>query len=152
MKMIHNFLKAEHGQTLLESALSLAVLLTMLFGCIAGGLMLYTYHYLSYAARIGNRYAIVRGSSCDASNGMPDCPNVTSSQVQTYVRSLHYGGFDPNQLTITVTWPSSTGGTIANAPGDPVQVRASYPFPLSIPFVPSSVVNMHSTSQMTISQ
>ena len=52
-----DLLRGDHGQTLIEAALSLALLLTMLFGAIAGGMMLYTYHYLSFAARIASRLA-----------------------------------------------------------------------------------------------
>lgn len=147
MSMRQQFLRDEHGQSMVETALSLSLLLTMLFGAMAGGYMLYTYHYLSYAARVGNRYAIVRGSSCDGSNGMPDCPDVTSAQVSAYVKSVHYAGIDPTRLTITVTWPNST-----DDPGNPVKVRASYPFPLTIPFLNPRTINMHSTSQMIISQ
>lgn len=147
MRFNQNFLNNEQGQTLIEAALSITLLLGTLFGAMAGGLMLYTYHYLSFAARIGIRYAVVRGSACNSSGGMPDCPNVTSNQVQTYVRGLHYAGIDPNQLTVTVTWPSGSDN-----PGDPVQVRTSYPFSLSIPFVTSRNLTMHSTSQMVISQ
>lgn len=141
-KSIHD----ESGQSLVEAALSLSVLLMMVFGVITGALMLYTYHYLSYAARIGSRYAIVRGSACDASNGMPDCPSVTSDQVQTYVRSIHYAGIDAAQTSITVTWPSG------NTPGNPVNVTAQYPFPFTVPFMNATTYTLHSSSQMIISQ
>jgi len=139
--------RGDEGQTIIEAALSLALLLIMLFGVIAGGMMLYTYHYMSFAARIASRYAIVRGSACDASGGMPDCPNVTSDQVQTYVRTVHYAGIDSSQTSVSVTWPKGT-----KDPGDPVNVTVQYPFPFAVPFVQGRTVNMHSTSQMVISQ
>jgi Flp pilus assembly protein TadG len=146
--MEKNLISGEKGQTIVEAAVSVALLLTMLIGVIAGGLMLYTYHYLSYAARLGSRYAIVRGSACDNSNGMPDCPNVTSAKIQTYVKgAVHHTGIDPSQLTVTATWPNGTDN-----PGDPVSVRVQYPFPLWVPFAWSGTVTMHSTSQMVISQ
>jgi Flp pilus assembly protein TadG len=140
-------LEAEDGQTLVEAALSMSLMLTMLFGIMTGGWMLYTYHYLSYAARVGARYAVVRGSSCDNSSGMPDCPNVTSDQVQTFVKSVHYAGIDSTLLTITATWPNGTDNA-----GDPVQVTARYPFAVPLPFFNTGSVAMHSTSQMVISQ
>ena len=152
MNLRRNLLQHDQGQTMVEAALSLALLLSVLFGAMFAGVMLYTYHYLSFAARIGNRYAIVRGSACDPSGGMPDCPNVTSDQVQTYVRGLHYAGIDPNQLTVTVTWPNKAGTDPGNNPGDPVQVRTSYPFTLAVPFMTARTLTMHSTSQMVISQ
>lgn len=140
-------MRGDHGSTLVEAALSITLLLAVLFGVMGGGYMLYTYHFLSYAARQGARYAMVRGSACDSSGGMPDCPNVTSAQVQTYVRGIRQLGINSTQLTATTTWPKGT-----NNPGDTVQVTTQYPFPLSIPFVTSATVNMHSTSQMVISQ
>src|SRR5579862_2981110 len=130
MNLRKQFLRGERGTTLVEAALSATLLIGIIFGIIGGGYMLYTYHFLSYAARSGARYAMVRGSACDSSNGMPDCPNVTSDQVQTYVRSLRQLGIHSSQLTVTTTWPNGT-----EAPGNTVNVVASYPFPLSVPFV-----------------
>jgi len=147
MSVRRKLTRGEHGTTLIEAAISITLLLSLIFGIMAGGLMLYTYHFLSYAARAGCRYAMVRGSACDNSNGMPDCPNVTSAQVQTYLRSLPQLGLDPTQLTVTMSWPNGT-----DKPGDPVAVTAQYPFPFFVPFVTSQTVNMHSTSQMVISQ
>lgn len=147
MTQRRRFIRCEHGSTLVEAALSMSLLLGMMFGMMAAGFMLYTYHFLSYAARAGARYAVVRGSACDNSNGMPNCPNVTSDQVQTYVRGLRQTGINAAQLTVTTTWPNVTDN-----PGDPVNVVVQYPFPLSVPFVISNTVNMQSTSQMVISQ
>jgi Flp pilus assembly protein TadG len=144
---VRRLVRGEYGSTLVEAALSITLLIGMMIGVMAGGFMLYTYHFLSYAARNGARYATVRGSACDNSNGMPDCPNVTGAQVQTYVRSLRQLGISAGQLTVTTTWPNGTDN-----PGDPVKVTAQYPFPLVVPFVISRTVNMQSTSQMVISQ
>jgi|SRR5579871_909796 len=142
-------LRGERGTTLVEAALSATLLIGIIFGVIAGGYMLYTYHFLSYAARSGARYAMVRGSACNGV-GMPDCPNVTSDQVQTYVRSLRQLGINPSQLTVTTTWPKAG----SDDPGNPVNVTATYPFRffVPVPFIKSQTVTMQSTSQMVISQ
>ena len=140
-------LSSEQGISLLESALSMVLLVAMLFGTMLASMMLYTYHYLSYAARLGARYAMVRGAACDNTNGMPDCPNVTSTQVQTYVRGIHFAGINSSQVSVTATWPQGN-----NNPGSPVQVTTRYPFQLLVPFVRHGTVNMHSTSQVVISQ
>ncbi len=129
----NSFRRGDRGQALVEGAISMVVLLTMIFAVVAGGFMLYTYHYLSYAGRIASRYAMVRGSACDNSGGMPDCPNVTSNKVQDYVRNVPYPGIDSTLTSVTVTWPKGT-----NNPGDPVNVALQYPFPISVPFLPSS--------------
>ena len=151
MSLRKKFLRGERGTTLVEAGLSLTLLLGIVFGIMIGGYLLYTYHFLSYAARAGARYAMVRGSACSGT-GMPDCPNVTSDQVQTYVRSIRELGIDPKQLMVTTTWPNPNGTGNPNDPGNPVQVTAQYPFPLSVPFVISKTVTMHSTAQMVISQ
>src|SRR5215831_6899454 len=111
--MIRKLIRAEQGQTLVEVAVSFSALMIMILGVIEGGWLVYTYHYLSYAARQGSRYAVVRGSACDSSNGMDNCPNATSDQIQTYVRSVHFPGIDPNQVGVTATWTAGpqSGGT-----------------------------------------
>jgi Flp pilus assembly protein TadG len=145
---IHKDLKSgDDGVTLVEAALSISLLLTMVFGIIAGGYMLYAYHYISYAARLGTRYAIVRGSACDNSGGMPDCPNVTNAQITAYVQGKRFLGIDPSLMTVTASWPNGTDN-----PGDPINVTVQYPFPFAVPFVTGNTVIMHSTSQMVISQ
>src|SRR5215469_12636554 len=99
--MKKNLHVGEQGQTLLESALSISLLLLLLFGAIAGGMILNTYHTLSYAARLGSRFAIVRGSQCSGLSG--GCP-AAASDVSDYVKSSPFVGIDPSQLTVTTTW------------------------------------------------
>jgi Flp pilus assembly protein TadG len=145
--MTSKLISGEQGSTIIETAVSITVLLTMIIGVMVGGLMVYTYHYLSYAARVGSRYAMVRGSACDNSNRMPDCPNVTSAQVQAYVKSVQYMGINPTLMTVTAAWPNGT-----KKPGDLVNVTVQYSFPFSVPFIPSRTVTMNSSSQAVISQ
>ena len=154
--MKSNLRCGEQGQTLVESALSLSLLLLLLFGAIAGGMILNTYHTLSYAARLGSRYAIVRGSQCSGLSG--GCPAV-ATDIATYVKSAPFVGIDGSQLTVTTTWsaPPETGVSCTapcNAPGDQVTVNVTYPFSafLQLPFVPALTGTMHSSSTMVISQ
>lgn len=139
---------------MVEMALSLIVLLTILFGLIEICLALYTYHYVSDAAREGTRYAIVHGASCQVSG--VSC-TVTKPQIQTYVQNLGYPGITTSAMTVTTTYsPYPAGGTcvaaLCNGPGDLATVTAQYKFPLSIPFVPSRTLTISSTSSMVISQ
>lgn len=146
----------EHGSTLVETALSLVVLLTVALGVMEMSLALYTYHFISDAAREGTRYAIVRGSSCPAS--LSGCPAAGSSvDVQTYVRGLGFPGITPNLMTATTTFPTTGASctpqaTPCNNPGNLVRVVVVYQFPLSIPFLAARTLRMSSTSQMVISQ
>jgi Flp pilus assembly protein TadG len=147
----------DQGQTIVETALSLALLLTLTIAVIYGGLILTTYHSLSYAARAGSRYAMVRGSACDPTYGMPACP-ATTSNIITYVRSLTFVGINTANLTVNTTWGAAPGATgcgnaNCNAPQDQVTVTVSYPLSyFSIPFLSAFSGNMHSSSTMVISQ
>jgi Flp pilus assembly protein TadG len=145
----------DQGSNVIEMAVVSPIFLAMLFGIIELSLALYTYNYVSDAAREGSRYAIVRGSSCSV---LTNC-GVTAAQIQTYVQNLGYPGMKAANTTVTTAWfsPSTTTpvtwtecGSTCNAPGDAVQVKVTYSFHLGIPFVPKSTINLHSTSQMVI--
>ncbi|MGB8477539.1 MAG: TadE/TadG family type IV pilus assembly protein [Acidobacteriaceae bacterium] len=145
----------EQGSSIIEMSLSLLVLLAIMFGLIEICFALYTYHFISNAAREGSRYAIVHGSAC--LNGGASC-TVTTDQIQTYVEDLGFPGINPSAMTVTTTYAAyPAGGTCTpsaacNNPGNLATVTVSYNFPLSIPFVSSSVIAMSSTSSMVISQ
>lgn len=140
------------GQTLVETALSLTILFTLVFGIIGLGLALYTYNFVSESAREGSRYAMVHGSSCTS-----PCVEATDASIQTYVQNLGYPGLNSANLTVTTTWPD-TGATCTpsaspcNNPGNNVKVKAVYNFPWSVPFLPKSTLMMKSTSEVIISQ
>jgi Flp pilus assembly protein TadG len=135
-------LKEEEGASLVEFALCSAVLFMSLFGIIALSGALYSYVFVSDAAREATRYAIVRGSSC---KGFTDCD---IQDLNSYVKNLGYPGINPANLSASASWPSG------HAPGDVVIVTVNYTYPLNIPFWPKSgsLLNMSSTSQMVISQ
>jgi Flp pilus assembly protein TadG len=147
---------SERGSAIVEMALSLVVLLSVVFGIMEMSQALYTYHFISEAARDGSRYAIVRGSSCPAI--LPGCPAAGAGvDVQTYLRGQAFPGITPSLLTATTTWPTTgtsctPSTTPCDNPGNLVNVVVTYPFPLSIPFIPAKTLTMTSTSQMVISQ
>lgn len=144
----------EQGSSIVEMTLSIIILLTILFGLIEMCLALYTYHFVSDAAREGTRYAIVHGSTCLV--GTVSC-TVTPAQIQTYVQYLGFPGINPSAMTVTTTYSAFPAGATCNAlgcngPGDLATVTVTYKFPLSIPFVTSNVLALSSTSSMVISQ
>ena len=144
----------EQGSAMVETALIMIVLSMILFGLIEMCLALYSYHFVSDAAREASRYAMVHGSACKVSG--VSC-TVTTGQIQTYVRNLGFPGIKPT-ATVTTTYAAyPAGGTCSpsaacNNPGNLVTVLVSYNFPVSIPFVRTSVLTMTSTSSMVISQ
>jgi Flp pilus assembly protein TadG len=144
---IHRTLRPEAGSSIVEFALASTILFALVFGVMAICLALYSYNVVSEAAREATRYAIVRGSSC---NSFPDC-KIDSPGLQTYVQGLGFPLININApspaLTAVASWPNGN-----NNPQNPVQVTVTYTFPLGIPFMPSRMLTMSSTSQMIISQ
>ena len=159
---IYRCVCGDEGSAIVEMALASMIFLAMLIGAFQSMLALYTFNYVSDAARQASRYAIVRGStSCTNTPSLSNC-NATGDQIQSHVKSIPYPGINLSKLTITTswltasgtvpaTWSACTSGT-CNAPGNIVQVTATYKFPLSIPFVPKSTPTLTSTSNMVISQ
>jgi Flp pilus assembly protein TadG len=147
--------RGEQGAALVEMALAAAVLLTVLFGMMEISLALYTYHFVSEAAREGTRYAIVRGSSCTGFSAA--CP-ASPADIQSYVQNLGFPGIDPTAMTVDTVWSAYPAGgactplASCNNPGNMVNVTVNYQFPLAIPFIPASTLAMSSSSQMVISQ
>ncbi len=160
---MRNRLRSELGATLVETALTITLLLTFVVGIMEGSLALYSYHFISNAAREGVRYAIVRGgtwsnttaTSCTVTPSVSAGCTATSTNVQDYVRSLAFPGINSANLLVTTTWYSTFGGTsnpAYNTPSNVVQVQVTYKFPFSVPFVPKATWNMSSQSEMEISQ
>lgn len=157
----------ERGSSMVEFAIAATVLLLLLFGIVQFGRALYMYHTVSNAARIGARWAMVRGSfSCSAVNPVDNC-SASPSAVQTYVQSV-VPIADSGTLSVATTWSSAslksatcpsppnpgpgslTTGT--NGQGHLVCVTVTYPFKFAIPLLSTATWNLSSTSQMFISQ
>ena len=156
---------AEDGATLVEMAIATTVLFAVIFGIIQFSFALYTYNYVSDAAREGARWAMVRGANCSINTKTLDHCGATIPDIQTYVRSLGYPGIDSaNRMTVNTTWFAQTWDSNAstmtwakcenqcNEQGNEVQVNVSYRFPLNIPFWKASTLNVQSTATMVISQ
>jgi Flp pilus assembly protein TadG len=156
----------ETGSTLVEYALVLIVFLTLVFGIIDFSRALYTYHFLSSAARDATRWAAVNGktcnddASCNGTNGMNNGP-ATTTQIQSYVSSHLPQAIDSAKLTTTVSQLNTNGPTICSAavngqgpfpnyPGCTVKVQLSYNFAFLTPIV-GRTMTLSSTSQMVIS-
>ncbi len=144
---------------MVETALMLSMLLVMMFGIIGFGHALYTYHFVSNAAREATRWASVRGYTCP--NNLPilsgGCP-ASVSDVQTYVSNVSGMGLDPAKITATTTWVAPPNNLAIcstqnhqNYPGCVVQVQVKYSYQFVFPLLPSGFT-IQSTSQMVISQ
>ena len=150
-------MRRQRGNALTEFALILPFMLAGIFGVIEFGRALYTYHFVSYAAREASRWASVRGRSCKV-YGSVACP-ASAADVDDYVTSITPPGIDKNsaRLLVDTEWvaPPGHGNNCAAYPKNPgcsVQVTVIYNFKFILPFMPSSTYAMKSTSEMVISQ
>jgi len=138
-----NLLRTKSGQALPEFAFVSFALISLLFGIVDFGNALFTYDLVSSAARLGARYAMVRGSRCTYTG----CPATTAS-IQTYVRSKA-PGINNSLLTVSTTWANSSNCTTSNGPGCVVTVAVSYTYNFVYKLAP---ITISSSSSMVISQ
>lgn len=127
---------SSEGQTLVEFALVIFLLLAVLFGVFELSRMILVYTTIANATRAGVRWAIVRGK--DSSSP------ATNAQVQTYVENLLKGG---TLNTASMTPPQVTGA--GNAAGSTVTVTVSYAYDSWVSFFALSPT-FTSTSQGVI--
>lgn len=129
----------QHGQSLVEFALTAPIALLLVFGLVEAGRATWQYNSLAHATREGTRYAITHGaSSLDASGpgNTADVVVVVRDSSTPLVQS---------QLEVTVTYPDGS-----NRSGDKVSVESRYRFAPMLGLLPR--VTMSSRSRMTIMQ
>ena len=155
-------LKGEQGNALVEFALALTVLLTLLFGIIDIGRALYAYNWLYNGARQATRWAMVRGAFCDSH--LPGCPNgadggtitsyVTNTLPAGYGNGLDTTGIDTTTkgvLKVTSTCFSKTvKQTPPCAPTTNVQIQIQYQFQFITPFLNHTPWTMTSFSERVV--
>ena len=156
----------DQGAAIVEMALVSSLLCAMLIGIFQISMTLYSYEFVTEAARDAARWAIVRGSQCSTNTKSLDHCGASSTDIQNYVNSL---GFPyAGSLTASATWcnvsvnakgqtvwttPPCTGANAGtNDPGNIVSVVVSISLPLNVPFLKKIPMTMTSTSNMTISQ
>lgn len=106
-------LRDERGQTMVEFALVLPILLVILFGIFQFGALYNDYVTLTDASRVGAREAAVsRRDSC------PSCSAEAAARGSA-------SGLTPSKLTVSVTATSWT-------PGGSVTVEARYPYAVNL--------------------
>jgi hypothetical protein len=154
----------EEGQSLVEMALACMLLLPVLLGIIQLSFALYCYHFSASAAREATRFAIVRGADCANNFSAAYCSptdgginGATANDIAQFVSSLGYP-FSHSAVT-SVQWCTNGGGTWTscsttqnNGAGNQVQVTVTYSYPLMVPFLKKTTLNMGSVSSMTIVQ
>ncbi len=166
LRTIYPKLRDENGSQSVEFALSMLVLFTLMFGIMDFSRVIYSFHYATYAAQEGARYAIVRGAGWKTSCSTSAPPNFTlnygciasQSDVQNYVKNLALPGIDRSKVSVTAAWPGTTpdcsSGCVACAtPGKRgclVKVKVSYNFGFIFPFMPKSALACTATSEKVV--
>jgi Flp pilus assembly protein TadG len=111
----HNSIRNSDGQTLVEFALVLPILATLLLAVVQFGIVFNNYIDLTDAVRAGARTAAVSRQTTD-----PSGP--TGVATTAVVNSAGDITINPSKVTVTSDWQ----------PGDPVTVQALYPYKISL--------------------
>ncbi|HEX3103455.1 MAG TPA: TadE family protein [Terriglobales bacterium] len=126
--------RLERGQSAIEFALTIVILVVLLVGMLELTMFVYTYSVLADAAKEGVRYAIVHGANGTPSAGPTGVPQTSSSwtacsssdsgtdsvvtAVQRYAAlSLH----STSAINVFVCYPDKS-----NSPGSAVEVSVNY--------------------------
>jgi Flp pilus assembly protein TadG len=171
---------SERGGALVEFAVVLTVLFTLIFGIMDFSQAMYAYHFISNAAREATRYASVRGStfSTACTNPLPiaySCKAGTAD-ITAYVQSIVSPGMyvtsttasctspSAGHLNVCATWPATApSGATGTCPSTPsggknpgclVEIQVQYTYGFTLPFVSKDVssITLSSTSETVIQQ
>jgi hypothetical protein len=129
-------LRSERGQTLVEFALGLVVLVITLIGTAEFGVAIFRYNMVSDLAQEGARWAMVRGSGSGSMKA-------SIADVQNFVRSRALG---INVTVITSVDPMSL------VSGQTIQVEVQHVFPMFTRIVPLGTITLRSTAQMIMAR
>jgi Flp pilus assembly protein TadG len=144
------------GASLVESAITIPVLLTLALGMIDLGFAVLQNHVIAEASRQGARIASVHGSLAPSGwNGGPwgttaysGSGNSTDTIPSTMSAAGLFVGLNASNVTVAVQWPD--GGNSAQN-GDPVQVTVSTTWtPLFSYIFGSTAYTLSATSMVPI--
>jgi len=125
LPLIHHWRRfdEDRGTTIVEFAFVLVLLLLLVFGTIEFGRAYNTKISLTHAAREGVRVYVVEGDSA--------------------------AGIDATRSAATSLNPALMNiSTTACEPGEPTEVRVTYPFQLAIPFFSASSIDLTAVGVM----
>ena len=109
----------ERGQSLVEFAISLTVMMMLLAGAVEFGIALFQFVQLRDAAQEGALYGSIHPG--DDANIMARVRTASPSPIDLY---------DPD-VTIVITYPNGA----PHCEGKGIQVNVSYPHQISMPFI-----------------
>lgn len=143
-------MRGERGQSLVEFALILPILVIVLVGVFDLGRAVMLSETLNNAVREGNRYAIVHGSTSSSPLGPatlttpPAADNAATTEIRRHAIGIN------STLTIVMSWPDGNANK-----GSEVRIIATTPYTpiLSQVFTGGGIaVTLRSGSTMVIQQ
>lgn len=146
-----NKIKSERGQSLVELAISLVVLLYLLSGVVEFGIAFFQFIQLRDAAQEGALYGSLHPT--DTANIEVRVRNASNSPIDLAVTPP-----DPRGVTVTITTIDSDtdADSISSCVGDGVQVVVSFDHKVFMPFIPrligTSTIHLTGTVTDTILQ
>ena len=130
MRVARNFVRDEHGGAMVETALALPVLLTMIWGIVQFGLAMHANNGIQNALGEGARFATL----CVNPTLATGCRRPTNAEIIARIKerrfSSTYGTFDEPTVT-----PSPAGATLPY-----VDLQVVYRMPTSLIFVNGPVI------------
>ena len=159
-RLLRSNSSADSGGVLVEFAISASALLLLEIALFHLCICIYSYCFVSEAAREATRYAMVRGLTLNTDCTTPGFANciAQNNDIQAYLRNLSLPGIVPDNLTTQTTWITSAGATCGTddsckAPGNFVKINVYYSYPYLQPFSSrSQTLTMSSQSQVVIVQ
>lgn len=120
---------SEEGSLVVETALSLLLVIPIVLWLFEMCMLTYTYSVLGDAARQGVRYAIVHGTdSGNCSGPSSGCADASSANVISVVQSAAaYSFHNLSEMTVQVTYPD-----LSSAPPSRVNVTINYTY---VPYI-----------------
>lgn len=121
--------RSEEGSLVVETALSLLIVIPMVFWMFEMCMLTYTYSVLGDAARQGVRYAIVHGTDSENCSGPSSgCADSSAANVKSVVTAAAAFSFhDLSKMTVQVTYPD-----LASNPPSRVNVTINYTY---VPYI-----------------
>jgi len=120
------FIENEKGTAAVEAAIVLMLLLTLIFGIIEFGLLLFDKQVLTNASREGARAGVVVGlgrSGGQAAEYLAESANVASAFCSTYLVT-----FGSGNLSVTSSFLNDVDGSGGPSRGDDLMVSLSYDY------------------------
>ncbi len=153
--------RRERGQSLVELAISLTVMLLLLSGAVTFGMALFSYVAMRDAAQEGALFGSINPCTDATGATCNDPTNLNGPAIQARVREASNSPLNLSLTTITVQLTPSgaqpcEGIASGNTTPNGVQVTVDYNYPIIMPYIGgiigSQTIGLHATVTDTILQ